>query len=344
MTNIPHENSPIAQDLLKSPSVERWLRDKEPKTRQNYLGGMIQFRQLSGLSPEEFLDWAKRVEPVEVLDLISKTADGLKPAAKFNLRIQMGSFLRHSGFNNLPKSKITYTLQDWHRGYKKEEIRKLLSFLDSLPHKLYVYAAVESGFRIRTVLSIKYKHIREDLEAEIVPVAIRLGPEFYGKKKSAGFSFLGERSVQLIKEGIKNGIIKTKDESPLITIEYAAVYDALVRAREPGKANLDPKIQPNHGFRKYFEDALDRAGIDANQKAMLEGHFAGTRPKHYTSRDWDELRKVYREAYPQIDVDTANPELATKLVSQDDKLATLERRIAQLTLQVEQLLQERKRK
>src|SRR2546426_2303517 len=342
MTNIPHENLPIARELLQSPSVERWLRDKMPKTRQNYLGGMIQFSQRSEQSPEEFLDWAKRVDPVEVQDRISKMADGLKPAAKFNFQIEMRSFLRHSGYNSLPKSKITYTVQDWHRGYKKEEVRKLLSFLDSLPHKLYVYVAVESGFRIRTVLSIKYKHIREDLEAGVVPVAIRLGPEFYGKKKSAGFSFLGERSVQLIREGIKNGIIKTKDESPLIPIEYAAVYDAVVRARE--KAGLDKKIQPNHGLRKYFEDALDAARVDKERKMMIEGHFAGSRAKHYTSRDWDELRKVYREAYPQIDVDTTNPELATRLVSQDDKLATLERRITQLTLQVEELLRERKGK
>jgi len=241
----------------------------------------------------------------------------------------------------LPKSKITYTVQDWHRGYKKEEIRKLLGFLDSLPHKLYVYAALESGFRIRTVLSIRYKHIKEDLEAGVVPVAIRLGPEFYGKKKSAGFSFLGERSVQLIKEGIKNGLIKAKDDSPLIPIEYAAVYDALVRARE--KAGLDPKIQPNHGFRKYFEDALDAARIDQDRKMMLEGHFAGTRAKHYTAREWDELRKVYREAYAQIDVDSQNPELATRLVSQDEKLAQLETRISQLTAQVEALLKERKK-
>src|SRR2546425_3338689 len=342
MTALSHENLPIAQELLKSPSVERWLRDKEPKTRQNYLGQMIVFSEKSEQSPEEFLDWAKHVDPVEVQDRISKMADGLKPAAKFNFQIEMRSFLRHSGYNSLPKSKITYTVQDWHRGYKKEEIRKLLGFLDSLPHKLYVYAALESGFRIRTVLSIKYKHIKEDFEAGIVPVAIRLGPEFYGKKKSAGFSFLGERSVALIKEGIKNGIIKTKDESPLIPIEYAAVYDAVVRARE--KAGLDKKIQPNHGLRKYFEDALDAARIDQNQKAMIEGRFAGTRAKHYTSRDWDELRKVYREAYPQIDVDTANPELATRLVSQDDKLASLELRISQLTAQVEGLLKERNRK
>jgi hypothetical protein len=335
MTNIPHESLPLARELKTYPSIERWLRDKEPKTRQNYLGYMIQFSQKSELTPDQFLEWAKSVDPVEVQDRISKMADGLKPAAKFNFQIEMRSFLRHSGYNSLPKSKISYTLQDWHRGYKKEEIRKLLGFLDSLPHKLYVYAALESGFRIRTVLSIRYKHIKEDLEAGVIPVAIRLGPEFYGKKKSAGFSFLGERSVQLIREGIKNGIIKTKDESPLIPIEYAAVYDAVVRAKE--KAGLDPKIQPNHGLRKYFEDALDSARLDKDKKMMIEGHFAGTRAKHYTSRDWDELRKTYLSAYPYIDVEGSNPELETKLGNWQIEKLELEKRLVEKDKQIQQL-------
>ena len=326
---------PVAENLRKYPSVERWLREKADKTQTNYLAYMIRFTQQSGMSPDQFLEWAKTVEPVQVQDLISKMAEGLRPSQKFNFQIDMRSFLRHSGFNDLPKAKLTYTLQDWHRGYKKEEVRKLIGFLDKLPEKLYVYAAVESGFRARTVLAIRYKHIKEDFEAGIVPVAIRLGPEFYGRKKSAGYSFLGERSLELIKEGIKNGLIMTKPESPIITIGYDGIYNRLALAGE--KAGLDSKIQPNHGLRKYFEDALDAARIDKDKKAMIEGHFAGTRAKHYTDREWDELRKLYREAYPQIDVDSANPELATRLVSQEDEIANMKREIASIKALVMEL-------
>jgi hypothetical protein len=30
---------------------------------------------------------------------------------------------------------------------------------------------------------------------------------------------------------------------------------------------------------------------------VIEGHIAGTRAKHYTERDIEQLREVYREAY-----------------------------------------------
>ena len=319
MTEISTENLPFAESLRKCPSVERWLRDKVESTQVNYLAYMITFSQRSKMNPDEFLEWARTVEPVEVQDVIDKMAEGLTTAQKFNFKIEMRSFLRHGGYNNLPKTKLTYTVKNWHRGYRKDEVRKLLGFLDSLLHKLYVYVAVESGFRAKTVLALRYKHIMDDYEAGIVPVAIRLGPEFYGKKKSAGYSFLGERSVSLIKEGIKAGLIQTKPESPLIPLGYAGMYDALTRAKE--KANLDPKIQPNHGLRKYFEDALDATRIDKDRKYMIEGHFAGTRAKHYTDREWDELRKLYVEAYPYINVDSQDPELQRTLAGwQVDKL------------------------
>lgn len=65
-------------------------------------------------------------------------------------------------------------------------------------------------------------------------------------------------------------------------------------------AGLDPKIQTCHGLRKYFENALDDANIDHEKKMIIEGHFAKTRAKHYTDRDIEQLRGVYRTAYPFI--------------------------------------------
>ncbi len=69
------------------------------------------------------------------------------------------------------------------------------------------------------------------------------------------------------------------------------------------KAELDPKIQACHGFRKYFENSLDDANIDHEKKMIIEGHFAGTRAQHYTDRDIEQLRDVYRRSYPFIEVE-----------------------------------------
>src|SRR5207249_5645518 len=122
----------------------------------------------------------------------------------------------------LPKAALSYTLKEWHRGYRKEEIRKLLSFLDDKVQKLYVYLCCETGLRAQTVLDIRYKHIKEDLQRDppVMAVAVRLGPEYYGKKKSAGYTFIGKRCINLIRELVKEKRIKEDDESPLVDRTY----------------------------------------------------------------------------------------------------------------------------
>src|SRR2546427_4611358 len=138
--------------ISKSKLVKRWLKGKAESSVYNYARNMIRFVRATGKDPESFLSWAKTVEPVEVLDLIDQAAQTQKsPAIRFNLTNELRSFLRSNGYNNLPKATNDYTLKEWHRGYRKNEIRELLSFLDSNLHKLYVYIAVETGFRARTL-------------------------------------------------------------------------------------------------------------------------------------------------------------------------------------------------
>lgn len=332
MTGIARADLSRAEELRGYLTVERWLRDKAPKTVENYLANLMRFTEKEQLDPDQFLAWAKTVDPVIVQDRIDRLAAGLLPATCFNLKIDMRSFLGHNGYS-LPKAKLTYTLQDWHRGYKKEEVRKLIGYLDTPLRKLYVYIAAETGLRANTVLDLRYRHIKEDFEENTVPCAIRLEPKFYGKRKSAGYTFLGERSLALYRDCVKQKLVKTGDDSPLIPLGYAGLYDALVRARQ--RAKLDSKIQPNHGLRKYFEDALDASRIDRDKKMMIEGHFAGTRAKHYTDREWDELRKLYREAYPNIDVDTANPALDKRIIGLEEENSLLKQRVGVLEGQVE---------
>lgn len=331
------------EKLGRLDSAGRWVRNVGPHTKKNYFRYMLIFNRQNGMGPDEFLTFAKTHPGFETLDLIEKTASPpLTESNRYQLKIALGSFLHYNGFNDLPKMRLGYTPLDFHRGYRKDEVRKLLGYLDNPLHKFYVLVGVESGFRAATILQIQYHHIKQDFEKGVVPVAVRFEPRFFRGKKAAGFSFLGQRSIELLKECIKGGWVKTGPiakgtdkqihSSPLIDLSYSGLFGVLARARD--KAELDENIQINHGMRKYFEDALDRAQLDHEKKMILEGHFAGTRAKSYTGREWDELRDLYAKAYPYIDIEGVNPELETKLGAWSSEKANLEAKLGEKDLTI----------
>jgi len=111
---------------------------------------------------------------------------------------------------------------------------------------------------------------------------------------------------------------------------------------------LDLRVQACHGFRKYFENALDEANIDHERKMLIEGHFAGTRAKHYTIRDAEQLRDLYRKAYPfiRLNVNEADPSKVERgiysmrlanLEAQLDRQRVLEAKLTILENEVQQL-------
>ncbi len=261
---------------------------------------MGRFQMLTGQSPEQFLSWCKTVEGVEVQDRIDETSLQFKPAIQFCYRVALRSFLQHNGYNNLPKASLVYVPNCWHRGYRRHEIQALLGHLKHKIHKLFVTMGAESGLRSHVLMELCYRHVSEDLEKGTVPVAVRLEPRFHTGPKAAGYTFLGEGSARLLRECLDQGVVDARPDSKLIHRSYYGVWPAIYRAK--GKAGVDPKVQTCHGLRKYFENALDYANIDHERKMMIEGHFAGTRARHYTDRDLEGLRVLYRSAYRFIDL------------------------------------------
>jgi len=335
----------------RSPCVERWLRNKAPLTRKRYPSYLNRFQLLTGLTPERFLDWCKTVEPVEVQDLIDRTSLDFKPAIQFCYRVAMRSFLHHNGYS-LPKAHLQYVSQAWHRGYKREEIQTLLSHLRKKHHRLFVLMAAESGLRSHVIMELAYRHVMEDLENGIVPVAVRLEPRLNTGKKAAGYTFLGECSIALLRDCLSRGLIEKRPDARLIPRSYYGVWAAIHRASR--KAELDPRIQTCHGFRKYFENALDDASIDHEKKMIIEGHLAGTRAKHYTDRDIKQLRDLYRRAYPfiRLSIDESvklGPENETNnrrfadLEARLDRQRVLEAKLTVLEDELDQLKQFRDR-
>ena len=71
MVDVLRADREALQEYL---TVQRWIRDKEPKTVTNYLSNMVVFQRRTGMDPDRFLAWAKTVDPVEVQDMIEKAS------------------------------------------------------------------------------------------------------------------------------------------------------------------------------------------------------------------------------------------------------------------------------
>src|SRR6266567_6015394 len=116
--------------LLNYQSVFRTVRGKAPGTRRHVLRSVYQLSKGTGMDPDKFMAYAKSSDPLDILDRMEILGEPMKPGARIMFMVDVRSFLHHNGFNNLPKTNLTYVLKDWHRAYRKEEIQKLLSYLD----------------------------------------------------------------------------------------------------------------------------------------------------------------------------------------------------------------------
>src|SRR5256712_1646945 len=314
--------------ILEHPSVKRWLWGRPDSTVYNNYGrNLLYFIRRHNITPEELLS-KRTTKPLRIMDMLQESASEETNAKASRIDLAIRSFCKDNGRNDLPRSKLRYVKQKWYRGDTKEEARKLFGYINKPLFRLYAYMNLESGLRARTVLAIQYKHIKQDLEAGLDTIAIRFEPKYYfAKGKKAGFTFIGKQSIDLLRECIKDGLISTDPEANIFrsrkhsTFKRTSITEVITLAKE--KAHLDPDLQPTHGLRKYFENALDEAKVPEKAKEMIEGHYPDTRAKHYSNRDFEYLRAFYEEAYPFIDLEITDPRLPTKMQQLENELEEL---------------------
>jgi integrase len=290
--------------LLASQTVQRWLRKRMPTTRVQYLFQFEKFlawsrSEINVETPDQLLSWAKsQPDTLTVQQLIDDYADTCKPSVGQFATALLRSFLARNGYSSLPRIDWDTTMS-FTEGYKRGDIQDLLEYLDDPLQKLYVMIGKDSGLRANDLLYLRYRHLKEDLEAGKKYVHVRFEKERYLRRKAPGRTFIGPNSVELLNRLINSGKVSKDPDAKLFPWVYSGITASIGRART--KANLSKEIQPSHGLRKFFEACLDRVGMDHHKKLLIEGHSNGVRAA-YTSRDVDELRGLYEQAYKYLDL------------------------------------------
>ncbi len=349
--------------LLAESSVQRWIQFAElrPKTQTSYLWHLRDFLTRYAVSKlgligsaDNLLQWAKKQEDLDtVLLAIVDFGEHYNPQYSIQKVVNILRSFFHWNRLDLPPKKQRTRIKSWHRGYSRKELQTLLGFLDSQIQKTYSLAAKDSGLRMSALLSMRWKHLKDLTEAGDDFCAIRFEPEFYLSSKSASVSFLGPETIEALKKMTKWSSVSQgpepvyKDgkwnvdlEDRVFDFDDSTISESINIAK--AKAGIDGQIQPSHGFRKFYDNAILKLDDTVPQeiKNQLMGHSLGVE-WFYNERDVEQgrdgqpdgkLRAWYKKLYPLLDL--------REQAVVDQKFTDLEKSLTERTSHIESLKQE----
>ena len=208
-----------------------------------------------------------------------------------------------------------------------EEVQKLIEVAD-LREKAMIAMLATGGFRIGTLISLKYRHVKKDLEAGITPLHIHVEADLTKGKYADYDTFINGEAVRYLKlylEQRRKGTKKIppeeiEDESPLFRtrqrvvkpLSYKGASEAFNKVRR--RALLDSKSGRFHeirihGLRKFFRTQLTALGAPVDYIEYMMGHKLSTY-HDVQMKGVEFLRQVYASAGLRIFQKPKTPTLA----------------------------------
>ncbi len=281
-------------------------RSRSEKSLWNYIRALRSFCEWTGKNPDQLIAECfngdgspnlKRIqETARILDefLGEQEALGCAQHSLSTISAFIKTFYRVNDITlNLPgKYRVTVTYRD--RAPKPEELQRLIEVAD-LREKAMIAMLATGGFRIGTLLKLKYRHVKEDLEAGRVPVHIHVEAELNKGKVCDYDTFINEEAAHYLKlylEQRRKGTEKIPpeiitDESPLFIskrekrtpLNYAA-FERTWR-KLLWKVNLDKRRGRMreiriHSLRKFFKTQLVALGVPTEYVEYMMEHKLST--------------------------------------------------------------------
>jgi len=302
---------------------------------KRYRSGSLKTLYLYADSIERFSKWAGR-EPDAIISDV-KLPDGMIDPAKLQIHIKaLGDFVAHLQdkkfspnriLNYVKAVKALYRTNQINidlpyplpqrvvkrdRAPKQEELQKLMDIAD-LRERVIISMLALGGFREGTLVQLRYRHVKHDLEEGIVPVHIHVEADITKGKYGECDTFLGPEAVHYLKlyldmrrKGTRNlPPEEITDESPLIRnanskvpepIGEKQLYQRIHRLYE--KAGLLQKGESYqlrvHSIRKFFKTQLLALGVQPDYVDYMMSHKVDT--YHDVSSKVDDLSKIYATA------------------------------------------------
>ena len=289
-----------------------------------YTVGVQKYSKWLGYSPDLIIQDVKPVgnipDPARVQnhsgylnDYLAELQDGgLKPGAVNNCIKSVKTFYRVNGVKIELSEPLSKRVVYKDRAPKPEELAKLLDIAD-LREKTIVSMLALGAFREETLSKLQYRHVREDIENNRIPIHVHVEADITKGKYHDYDTFLGAEAAQFLKlyiEQRRKGSAKIPaenltDESPLIRNEKRTtpksisskqirklVHRLYIKAgliKQPTGRMYDLRV---HSLRKYFKTQLLALGIQSDYVDYMMGHTVDTY-HDIQSLGIDALRNAY---------------------------------------------------
>jgi hypothetical protein len=251
-------------------------------------------------------------------DYLAELQDAdLKPTAVSNCIKCVKTFYRQNGIEIKLSEVISRKLSYKDKAPTPEDLTKMLD--SAATREAFIIAAFATGgFREGTLSKLKYRHVKEDLEANIIPIHVHVEAKITKGKYHDYDTFLNAEAASLLKMYIqdrRHGTRYTKpeeitDESPLIRNEHRA--ETIVGVSEK---TLRPiihtiavntevsKILPDswmysvrtHSLRKFFKTQMSKSKINNDIIRYFMGKTIDTY-EDVQSLGINTLRSLYNSA------------------------------------------------
>ncbi len=300
------------------------------KTRDNYERNIIQFCDVTKVSLSDIAnEWnsihtygkekvfGKKVRKLlRVFQTYLEKQDYTKATIGAKLVPIYSFFNRYLEANIraiLPQATVTYH----NRPIEKHEIEAILG-QSNLRNSLAYYLMLQGGLRPHTIARLKYKDIKEDYEANTIPLRIVVRKEIAKGKYANYYTFVGQETVNLL-----HRMLKTRETSGILNDECYIIQIRGTKANKSEHSNpknysqafqktaMKLKLQakgtkgkPNklrlYCLRKYFRNRASSSGLDYVHFWM--GHKLKNNDEHYFDKDTVEVhRERYRKfVLPQV--------------------------------------------
>lgn len=223
-------------------------------------------------------------------------ASNLSPTSLAVRKGRVKTFFSTNGIELNPITRYSLRVLYRDRAPRQEELQRLIE-VAPLREKAMIAMLATGGFRVSTLLDLKYRHVKEDLEANRTPLHIHVESEITKGKYADYDTFVNEEATHYLKlylDSRRKGTDKIPpetitDESPLFVVatskgerrclSYDAVYGNFLRlfslagiSTKRGKMR-DVRI---HSLRKFFRTQLEALGVPRDYVEYMMGHKLST--------------------------------------------------------------------